>query len=174
MGNWGDEERTQELQEFLIGPAQQLRGNKIAVHGVRYPQEARTKLAAAGIEFRGYLPNLRAPRVYGESMVTLHVPRRQYANGLSGVPTIRVFEALACGIPLLCAPWTDTENLFRPGEDYLCVPDGRTMAAELRRFIGDPAARRQMAASGRETVLARHTCAHRARQFLEICEELGK
>jgi spore maturation protein CgeB len=174
VGNWGDEERTQELQEFLVGPAAALRGHKIAVHGVRYPEEGRQKLSSAGIEFRGYLPNLRAPRVYGENAVTVHVPRRQYANGLSGVPTIRVFEALACGIPLLCAPWADAENLFRPGEDYLCVPDGRAMAAALRHLIADSAARRQMAAKGLETIQARHTCAHRARQFLDICEELGK
>ncbi|HET7750749.1 MAG TPA: glycosyltransferase, partial [Terriglobales bacterium] len=92
----------------------------------------------------------------------------------SGVPTIRVFEALACGIPLLCAPWADTEGLFRPGEDYLCVPDGRAMTAELRRLISDSAAREQMASRGLETVQTRHTCAHRARQFLDICEELGK
>jgi len=174
VGNWGDEERTQELQEFLIGPAAALRGHTIAVHGVRYPEEGRQKLASAGIEFRGYLPNLRAPRAYGESKLTVHVPRRQYANGLSGVPTIRVFEALACGIPLLCAPWADTEGLFRPGEDYLCVADGRAMAAELCRLISDAAAREQMASSGLETIRARHTCAHRARQFQDICEELGK
>jgi len=174
VGNWGDEERTQELQEFLIGPAAALRGHKIAVHGVRYPEEGRQKLASAGIEFRGYLPNLRAPGAYGESKLTVHVPRRQYANGLSGVPTIRVFEALACGIPLLCAPWADTEGLFRPGEDYLCVADGRAMAAELRRLISDAAAREQIASSGLETIRARHTCAHRARQFQDICEELGK
>jgi spore maturation protein CgeB len=93
---------------------------------------------------------------------------------LSGVPTIRVFEALACGIPLLCAPWTDAEGLFRPGEDYLCVPDGRAMAASLRHLIADSAARRQLAAKGLETIQARHTCAHRARQFLDICEELEK
>ena len=174
VGNWGDEERSQELQEFLMGPAAALRPHKVAVHGVRYPEEGRRQLASAGIEFRGYLPNLRAPRAYGESAVTVHIPRRQYANGLSGVPTIRVFEALACGIPLLCAPWTDTEGLFRPGEDYLCVPDGRAMAAELRHLLGDAEARRQMAAHGLETIQARHTCAHRARQLLEICEELGK
>jgi spore maturation protein CgeB len=174
VGNWGDEERTLELQEFLIGPAAALHGSRIAVHGVRYPEEGRQKLASAGIEFRGYLPNLRAPRAYGESKVTVHVPRRHYANGLSGVPTIRVFETLACGIPLLCAPWADTEGLFRPGEDYLCVPDGGAMAAELRRLISDAAAREQLAASGLETIRARHTCAHRARQFMDVCEELGK
>ncbi|HKU19364.1 MAG TPA: glycosyltransferase [Terriglobales bacterium] len=174
VGNWGDEERSQELQQFLIEPAAALHGRRIAVHGVRYPQEGRRKLESAGIEFRGYLPNLRAPRAYAESAVTVHVPRRQYANGLSGVPTIRVFEALACGIPLLCAPWTDTENLFRPGEDYLCVPDGRAMAEQLHHFLSDPAARRQMAANGLRTIQQRHTCAHRAGQLQEICEELGK
>ena len=63
-------------------------------------------LRRAGIEYRGYLPNLEAPAVYAQSRLALHVPRRQYANGLSGMPTIRVFEALACGIPLLCSPWT--------------------------------------------------------------------
>lgn len=174
VGNWGDEERSQELQEFLIGPAAVLREHNVAVHGVRYPDAGRRKLDAAGIEFRGYLPNLRAPWAYGESAVTVHVPRRQYANGLSGVPTIRVFETLACGIPLVCAPWADTEGLFRPGEDYLCVTNGRAMTAELRLLLADSAARRQLAASGLETIHARHTCAHRARQLLDICEELGK
>jgi spore maturation protein CgeB len=174
VGNWGDEERSQELQEFLIGPAAALHRYKVAVHGVRYPEEGKQELAAAGIEFRGYLPNLRAPRAYGQSAVTMHVPRRQYANGLSGVPTIRVFEALACGIPLVCAPWTDTEGLFRAGEDYVCVPDGRAMTAELTHLISDSGARRQLAANGVETIQERHTCAHRARQLLDICEELGK
>ncbi|MGE5206249.1 MAG: glycosyltransferase [Chlamydiota bacterium] len=174
VGNWGDEERSQELQEFLMAPAAQLCGHKVVVHGVRYPQEGRKKLEAAGIEFRGYLPNLRAPQAYAESVVTVHVPRQQYANGLSGVPTIRVFEALACGIPLVSAPWTDAEGLFRPGEDYLCVADWRAMTAELRRLIADPAARQQLAANGLETIHARHTCVHRARQLLEICEELDK
>ena len=72
----------------------------------------------AGIEFRGYLPNLEAPRVYATSALTIHVPRRQYANGLSGVPTIRVFEALACGIPLVCSPWEDAEQLI-PARDRI-------------------------------------------------------
>ncbi len=65
----------------------------------------------------------------------VHIPRRHYANGLAGIPTIRVFEALACGIPLVCSPWNDDEeNLFRPGEDYLVVEDGDQMTAELRHL----------------------------------------
>jgi spore maturation protein CgeB len=173
VGNWGDEERTRELQEYLIDPLSNL-SVTAAVHGVRYPPSAKDRLSRAGIDFRGYLPNLHAPQVYGETLLTLHVPRRFYANGLSGVPTIRVFEALACGIPLLCAPWTDTEGLFTANEDYLVVPDGAAMTAEIRRLIADAAARSQIAERGMRTILSRHTCAHRAQQLLDICEELAK
>lgn len=172
IGNWGDEERTKELEEFLIGPAAAMRGSKFAVHGVRYPEDALKELSTAGIEFRGYLPNLRAPEMYARSRISLHVPRRFYANGLSGVPTIRVFEALASGAPLVCAPWNDSEGLFRPGQDYICVPDQAAMVSELQFLLGDDRARMQLAASGLETILARHTCAHRAQQLVEICHEL--
>jgi spore maturation protein CgeB len=172
IGNWGDEERTRELQEFLITPASALRDYRFAVHGVRYPDEALGKLAGSGVEFRGYLPNLRAPEMYNRSRISLHIPRRFYANGLSGVPTIRVFEALAAGSPLVCAPWSDSEGLFRPGQDYICVLDQSAMISELKRLLRDDAARQQLAANGLQTIQARHTCAHRAQQLQEICHEL--
>ncbi len=174
IGNWGDEERTRELQEFLVEPASALRGRKVVVHGVRYPEPAVKKLEEAGIEYRGYLPNLETPRVYAHSKVALHVPRRQYTNGLSGVPTIRVFETLACGVPLVCAPWTDAEHLFRPGQDYVCASDGRALQEEVDHLLGDEKAREQLSENGLETIRKRHTCQHRALQLLEICQELGR
>ena len=123
--------------EFLLQPASALQGRRIVAYGVRYPENALEQLRQSGIEYRGYLPNLKAPQVYSRSALTLHVPRRQYANGLSGIPTIRVFEALACGTPLVCSPWTDTENMFRPGQDYLCVPDGPSMRAAIEALNSD-------------------------------------
>jgi len=170
VGNWGDEERTRELREFLINPASTMRDRRIAVHGVRYPDEAKYKLSEAGIEYRGYLPNLQSPDAYARSLLSLHVPRRFYTNGLSGVPTIRVFEVLACGIPLLCSPWSDTESLFRPGDDYICVDDGQKMEAEIRFLLRDESARKQIAANGLDTIRKRHTCAHRAEQLMQIYE----
>ena len=173
IGNWGDEERTRELREFLIEPAAALSGRSIVAHGVRYPDAALEELHRAGIDYRGYLPNLSSPQVYAQSRITLHVPRSQYANGLAGVPTIRVFEALACGIPLICSPWSDEENLFHPGEDYLVVNSGEQMMAELRFLLGDEQARQQLAQHGTTIIHERHTCAHRARQLISICEELA-
>ena len=172
IGNWGDEERTSELQEFLIAPAASRPRRRVIAHGVRYPETALEELQAARIEYRGYLPNLDTADVYGASAVALHVPRRHYTNGLSGIPTIRVFEALACGVPLLCAPWSDDDQLFRAGEDYLVAGDGKQLKAQLEQLLRDPAARRQMAACGLKTIRERHTCAHRARQLIGICEEL--
>jgi spore maturation protein CgeB len=172
IGNWGDEERTRELRNFLLEPVRSLGNIKSVVYGVRYPDSAQQELAAAGIEYRGYLPNLEAPSVYAESVVTVHVPRRQYTNGLSGIPTIRVFEALACGIPLVCAPWEDAESLFRPGEDYLVVHDTEQMRNELEHLMHDAAARQQIGQNGLATILRRHTCEHRAEQLTAICEEV--
>ena len=175
IGNWGDEERTRELEEFLVQPSAALRGRRrIVAHGVRYPEEALRKLEAAGVEYRGYLPNLQVPRAYAESALSLHVPRRQYTNGLSGIPTIRVFEALSCGATLLCSPWEDGEGLFRPGEDYVCVPDGKAMIAEIEYLLRDEKARRQIAANGMETIRKHHTCMHRAQQLNDILEELSQ
>jgi len=172
IGNWGDEERTRELMEFLIEPAAALHERRVVAYGVRYPRQALAQLCEAGIEYRGYLPNLRAPQAYSGSALSLHVPRRQYANGLSGIPTIRVFEALSCGAPLLCAPWSDAENLFRPGQDYICVANGKAMRAEIEHLLKDDKARRQLGESGRETIRKHHTCMHRAQQLIGIYEEM--
>ena len=172
IGNWGDDERAQELQEFLLDPVSRLRLDAL-VHGVRYPALAKARLAAAGIVYGGWLPNYRAPEVFARHRVTVHVPRRPYVAALPGIPTIRVFEALACGIPLVSAPWDDAEQLFSPGKDYLVASDGTRMRAHLRDLLHDPAFADALSSHGRETILRRHTCGHRVDELLAICHELA-
>jgi spore maturation protein CgeB len=173
IGNWGDEERTHELEEFFINPVADLADCKAVAYGVRYPDEGRQSLGQAGIEYCGYLPSLMTPQVYARSALSLHVPRRQYTNGLSGIPTIRVFEALSCGATLVSSPWVDAEHLFRPGDDYVVARSGTEMQAIIRELLRDGTARHQIGESGRQTILQRHTCAHRAQQLTEICEALN-
>jgi spore maturation protein CgeB len=167
VGNWGDDERTDEIREFLIEPVKEL-GLKAKVYGVRYPRRALDELAAAGIEYGGWLPNFRVPEVFGQYRVTVHIPRRPYARALPGIPTIRPFEALACGIPLISAPWDDCENLFRPGRDFLFARDGGEMIEHLGAVLSNPRLAADLAASGLETIRARHTCAHRSQELLQI------
>jgi spore maturation protein CgeB len=173
VGNWGDGERTAELGEFLIKPIKSM-ALAALVHGVRYPPEGNTALAAAGIEFAGYVPNFRVPRAFAAAHITVHIPRRPYAEALPGIPTIRVFEALACGIPLVSAPWQDQDGLFAPGEDYLVARDGEAMRHHLAALRADPDFAAALAEQGRTTVMSRHSCAHRVDELMAICRRLGR
>jgi spore maturation protein CgeB len=101
----------------------------------------------------------------------MHIPRQQYVGAMAGIPTIRVFEALACGIPLISAPWPDTEGLFQEG-DFRYARDARECVAGMRHLLGDGKAAAEQAARGLKTVLARHTCMHRAQELTAICEEV--
>jgi len=172
VGNWGDEERTAELHEFLLKPVKAL-GLKAKVYGVRYPEHALQALAEAGIEYGGWLPNYQAPEEFAKYKVTVHVPRRPYVEALPGIPTIRPFEALACGIPLISSPWDDAEHLFTPGQDFLVARTGAEMQQHLQALITEPEKAAELARHGLATVLARHTCAHRVRELEGICQELG-
>jgi hypothetical protein len=125
-----------------------------------------------GGRYHGWVANAQAPAIFARHLVTIHVPRRFYTQTLPGIPTIRPFEALACGIPLLSAPWQDSEHLFRVGEDFLMVQNEAEMTDALRRIASDPELRRSLVANGLETIRARHTCAHRAEELLTIVNGL--
>ena len=172
IGNWGDGERTGELEEYLLRPAEAA-GLPLDIYGVRYPAEALALLNRYGVRYQGWAPNASAPDIFARHLATVHVPRRYYATILPGIPTIRMFEALACGIPLVSAPWDDSEQLFRPGEDYLVARDGEAMMQHLRALAADPPLRREVARKGLETILARHTCDHRADELLSIVHTLA-
>ncbi|CAO3411291.1 CgeB family protein [Azospirillum largimobile] len=171
IGNWGDGERTEELERFLFAPAKAA-GLPLEIYGVRYPADAQATLKRYGIAYQGWLPNARAPEVFARHRVTVHVPRRFYVDLLPGIPTIRVFEALACGIPLVSAPWSDAEGLFRPGRDFLFARNGEEMAHHLRAVDHDEGLRAELVRNGLETIRARHTCAHRVDELLSIVGSL--
>jgi spore maturation protein CgeB len=172
IGNWGDEERTAALHEFLIEPVRRL-ALKATVYGVRYPESALRALADAGIRYGGWLSNIEVPHVFARHRVTVHVPRRQYVEQLPGIPTIRPFEAMACGIPLVSAPWNDREELFRSGIDYLVARDGAEMERHLREVLTNRVLASRLATNGLETIRTRHTCAHRVDQLLEIAASIA-
>ncbi len=167
IGNWGDEERSEEIAAYLLRPAARC-GLPLDIHGVRYPAAALASLRAHGARYRGWLPNAQVPSVLARHMATVHVPRRLYVERLPGIPTIRVFEALACGIPLVSAPWEDAEGLFRAGEDFLMARSPAEMERHLCRLRDDGDLRRALAAGGLATIRGRHTCRHRADELLRI------
>jgi spore maturation protein CgeB len=143
------------------------------VYGVRYPATALDSLNEAQVAYRGWIPNYRVPEVFSKYRVTMHVPRRPYRERLPGIPTIRVFEALACGIPLVSAPWEDSEQLFSPGTDFLMARDEEEARECLRAVLHDSGLAEHLRRSGWEAIRARHTCAHRVDELLKIYRALA-
>lgn len=172
IGNWGDGERTGELEDFLFRPARDL-NLPLDIYGVRYTPDALATLERYGARYHGWAPNADAPAIFARHGATVHVPRRFYTQMLPGIPTIRMFEALACGIPLVSAPWDDSEGLFRAGQDFLFAEDGRAMQRHLRAILSDVDLRTDLVRSGWETVRTRHSCAHRATELMTIAQRLA-
>ncbi len=172
VGNWGDDDRNQSTRQFFVEQARAMPDLTFALYGVRYPPEVLDAIRGAGIQWGGWLPNYLAPEAYATAKMTVHVPRKEYLESLRGTPTIRLFEALACGIPLISAGWRDGTGLFRDGIDFLTVDTPARMGEAIRWLSSDAEAREQIGARGRETVLAHHTCRHRAQELVEIIRSL--
>lgn len=172
IGNWGDRDRNEQIEQYLFTPARRLPHRRFALYGVRYDDAVLHTVRAAGIDYRGWVANHHTPEVYAASRMSLHIPRQQYVRALHGTPTIRVFEVLSCGLPLVSLPWEDSDGLFTAGEDYLVVRDQQEMIDTIELLCHDAALRERIGAHGRATILARHTCMHRTQQLLGIVDEV--
>lgn len=167
IGNWGNGERSEEILKYFVTPASHLL-LKATVRGVGFPAEALASLEENGIDYGGWIANCDVPQALAEHRATVHIPRGPFAENLPGIPTIGVFQALACGIPLISAPWEDMEGLFRTDEDFLIARNGTDMERHLLNVLNDPDRAAAIAESGLETIRARHTCSHRADELLTI------
>ena len=169
VGNYGDGDRSDELEDYVFGPRPSLPDLSYAVYGVRYPAAVLERFARdLDISYRGWVANVDVPRVYSAARVVLHIPRSQYVKMLPGTPTIRVFEALACGACLISLPWEDTDGLFTVGQDYVVAGTPKALRDAIDWLTHDDAARDSIGQHGLQTILERHTCGHRADQLLEI------
>lgn len=171
IGSWGDGAHGEALRTFLLRPARttHLHGS---IYGANYPRSARLRIALVRLHYRGAVANHRLPELFARHRLTVHVPPPPYDGALPGVPTIRPFEAMACGIPLISAPWDDCEELFRTEQDYLVARDCAEMREAMEAIIEYPELAEKLRASGLETIRSRHTCAHRTDELLAIDAEL--
>ncbi|MDQ6671548.1 MAG: glycosyltransferase, partial [Chloroflexota bacterium] len=172
VGNYGDGDRSEELEAYVFEPRRRLPDLRYTIYGVRYPDHVMSRLNnGLDISYRGWLPNVDVAAVYSSARVVLHVPRRQYVELLPGTPTIRVFEALASRACLISLPWEDTDGLFSAGSDFAVAHSPDQMRELIDWVCRDDGARQRLADHGYQTIQARHTCGHRASQLLVLLGE---
>jgi spore maturation protein CgeB len=135
------------------------------VYGAGYTPQAVDLLAAAGIEYGGWVPNFELPQVLARYRLVVHIP-----SHAPGPQMGRVLQALACGRPVVCGGDADLDRLLQAGIDFGLARDGAEMISWLRRLLDNPDQARWMAGHGRATVLNGHTCSHRADELLSIMD----
>lgn len=158
MGTYSDD-RQPTVDRLLQEPARRWREGRFVVAGPQYPETVRWSRNVKRIE---HLEPKKHRRFYNQQRFTLNVTRADMiAAGWS--PSVRLFEAAACGTPIISDSWPGLESIFRIGEEILIA---RTSSQVLQYLQDIPESeRRALGQRARARVLSQHTAAHRAEEL---------
>lgn len=151
-------DRQPALERLLLSVARQNRGRRFAVVGPQYPE---TITWPANVERIDHLPASEHREFYNSQRFTLNLTRIDMVRaGYS--PSVRLFEAAACGVPILTDEWPGLDSFFTPSSEILTVPCGR----EVTSYLQMPDGRRfEIGQNARRRTLRFHTAAVRAEEF---------
>ena len=156
-------DRQDRLEAFLLAPARRLPHRRFLIAGAQYPADFPW---ASNLYFVGHLPQKLHPDFFASSRLTLNITRAAMAS-IGWCPSGRLFEAAACGAPILSDWWPGLEHFFEPGVEVLVA---RTAGDALAAVETGDAELARIAAAARERVLAGHTAASRARELVAALE----
>lgn len=157
------QDRQGTLDALFLAPARRLPERRFVLGGALYPQEFPW---TDNIFFVRHLPPAEHPAFYSSSALTLNVTRRAMAC-MGYCPSGRLFEAAACGTPVLSDEWDGLDSFFEPGREILIARDTAD-ALEALQTGRDELAR--IGRNARERTLAEHTAARRARELERYLE----
>jgi spore maturation protein CgeB len=165
MGTYAAD-RQAALQALFVEPAAKLPHQWFVIGGAQYPADFPW---AANMRFVQHLPPAEHPAFFASSRFTLNVTRAAMArNGYC--PSGRLFEAAACGTPVLSDAWPGLDEFFAPAREIVLARDAGDVVAALE--LTDAEVRR-IARAARERVLAQHTSDHRAAELVAAVEQVG-
>jgi spore maturation protein CgeB len=157
-------DRQDALERLFVEPARRRPADRFVIGGSQYPQDFPwTK----NIWFVSHLPPGDHPAFYGASRITLNVTRGAMAR-MGWCPSGRVFEAAACGTPILSDWWEGLDHFFTPGEEILVA---RTTEDAMHALDLTDAELDRVAHRARERTLAEHTARQRAREMVAAFEQ---
>jgi spore maturation protein CgeB len=154
-------DRQDALVRLLVEPARRLPQRRFVIGGAQYPADFP---GTPNISFVTHVPPALHPSFYGASALTLNVTRAPVA-ALGHCPSTRLFEAAACGVPVVSDAWEGLERFYRPYEEILIARRTEDVLAAME--LG-PTSLRRLGLRARERTLAEHTADHRAVELEEI------
>lgn len=157
------EDRQAKLEELFVEPARLRRNRKFLIGGAQYPQDFPW---TSNIFFVKHMPPSFHPAFFCSSRATLNITRKAMAD-YGYCPSGRLFEAAACGAPILTDTWDGLDTFFRPNKELLIVNEAQDVIHALER---SDAELQEMAKAARERTLEEHTSIHRVKELEAICE----
>lgn len=154
------------VDALFLQPAEAAPERRFILGGANYPGDFRWQ---PNIWFMGHVAPADHPAFFCSSRATLNVTRRDMAT-MGWCPSGRLFEAAACGVPIVSDSWDGLDAFFTPGEEILLAADHRDVLAALGRSDAELA---RIAAAARERVLAQHSSAVRARELEALLQSAG-
>ena len=149
-------DRQPVLDRLMLEPARRAPELRFVVAGPQYPDDIQWP---ANVERLDHVGPSDHAEFYGVSRFTLNVTRADMVRaGFS--PSVRLFEASACGTPVISDRWTGVETVLDPGNAIIIADRPEDVLAALKGM--DPAERERIGANARAQVQARHTAEHRA------------
>jgi spore maturation protein CgeB len=160
-------DRQAAVERLLIEPARLRPNERFLIGGAQYPQDFPW---TNNIYFVRHLPPVEHPAFFCSSRLTLNVTRAAMAE-MGWCPSGRLFEAAACGVPILSDTWEGLDAFFTPDKEILAAETTEDALAALDR---EDAELRHIAQAARERVLAEHTSEHRSRELITILQSAGR
>jgi spore maturation protein CgeB len=157
------EDRQQALVSMFVETARRLPGRRFLIGGAQYPVGFPW---ADNIYFVRHLPPSEHPAFYSSSRLTLNVTRAAMAE-MGYCPSGRLFEAAACGAPVLSDAWPGLEEFFTPGSEILVA---RTTDECVQAVAIDDAELLRIGRAARERALTDHTAPRRAAELVALLE----
>jgi len=161
------QDRQQALEALLLAPAQLLRDRRFLIAGAQYPQDFPW---SPNIYFVRHLPPAEHPAFFGSSRLTLNVTRRAMAE-MGWCPSGRLFEAAACGAPIISDVWDGLDAFFKPGSEVIPAETASDVVSALEAGDLELAA---MARRARERVLDEHSSSRRATELVELLDHASR
>lgn len=158
MGTYAPD-RQPVLERFLIEPARRMPGRKFYVAGPQYPDDIRWP---ANVLLNPHLPPALHPQFYSSARWQLNATRADMVQA-GWSPSVRLFEAAACGAAMISDRWPGIEHFFTPGEEIL-LPESTEEVIDILRGTPEDV-RRAIGLAARERIVAEHTAAHRAEEL---------
>jgi spore maturation protein CgeB len=152
------EDRQSALEALFIEPARRRPERRFVIAGAMYPPQFPW---TANIFFVRHLPPAEHPAFFSSSRITLNVTRRAMAH-MGFCPSGRLFEAAACGTPVLSDWWEGLDHFFAPDRELLVA---RSTEDAIRALDTPPGDLERMAEAARARTLDEHTAEHRARDL---------